>query len=162
MPNWCEGFLKIRGNMQNIKKFLLESLIAYDWGKHTNFEEIPRNDGVILNSEYEGEEINIAINRECHITGTTRAFAQEGFVTISNREGKDTITTIHIRQAWDMIAEEFAKLSKKYDVDFRLFGYERDQQFSRDIIIEKGLAKSDLTQQYDDWEWDCPNSELGD
>ena len=160
MPNWCEGFLKIRGSMQNIKKFLLEGLIAYDWGKHTNFEEIPRTDGVTLSLEYE-DEISIIINHECHITGTTRAFALDGYASIMSRAGKDTVTTINIKQAWDMIAEEFAQISKKYDVDFRLFGYERGQQFSRDIIIEKGIVKSDLTQRYDDWHWECPCSELG-
>lgn len=159
MPNWCEGFLKIRGSMQNIKKFLLEGLIAYTFDFKT-LTEVARTDGTELTTEYD-DEICININLECHITGTRRAFVQDETVYIHKYENKDTVVTVEIKQAWDMLADEFAAISKKYDVDFRLFGYERGQQFSRDIIIEKGIVKKNLTQKYDNWEWDCPCSEFG-
>lgn len=75
MPNWCEGFLKIRGDRQNIKNFLLNGLIAYDWGIRTNFVEIPKENSVELRCEYD-DEIIIQINYEAHITGTKRVFAR--------------------------------------------------------------------------------------
>lgn len=160
MPNWCEGFLKIRGDMQNIKKFLLEGLIAYEWGPHTEFKEVPRADGTEITYE-DDEEITIHINRECHITGTRRAFAEMNTVVIFKHEDRKTVVTTNIKQAWNMDAKEFTHISKKYDVDLRLFGYERGGQFARDIIIERGIVKKDLTEKYDDWDWECPNSELG-
>lgn len=159
MPNWCEGFLKIRGSMQNIKKFLLEGLIAYSFD-YKNLTEIALKDGTSLVDEWD-EEIDIQINRQCHITGTRRAFADEKLVAIMKYEGRDSIVSINVKQAWDMLADEFAAISKKYDVDFRLFGFEQGQQFSRDIIIEKGIVKKNETQEYDNWIWDCPCSDFG-
>lgn len=155
MPNWCEGFLKVRGDMQSIKRFLIEGLQAYDLMGETRIA-----DGVSIAFEDEFL-IEIMINRVCHISGTKRAFAEDGEVYIEDRQGKDSIVTIKIKQAWDMSAAEFAEISSKYGVDLRLFGYERGCQFSRDIIIENGRTAKDETKQYDDWDWECPCSELG-
>ena len=155
MPNWCEGFLKTRGDMQSIKRFLIEGLQAYDLTGETRLAG-----GVSI--AYEDEFLIVMmINRVCHISGTKRAFAEEEEVYIEERQGEDSIVTIKIKQAWDMCAAEFAEISKKYGVDLRLFGYERGGQFSRDIIIENGRITKDETKQYDDWDWECPCSEFG-
>lgn len=160
MPNWCEGFLKIRGDRQNIKNFLLNGLIAYEWGIRTNFEEIPIKNSVELRCEYD-DEIIIDINYEAHITGTKRAFAMKDTVCIESYDNRLPITTIKIKQAWNMKADDFLPLAKQYKVDFRLFGYEKGQEFTRDIIIENGIVKKDLTEGYENWNWECPLSELG-
>lgn len=52
-------------------------------------------------------------------------------------------------------------ISEKYNLDIRLFGWERGMGFSREIlIVDKNIIK-DRTYRYSDWEWEVLFSDLG-
>lgn len=46
-------------------------------------------------------------------------------------------------QAWCVNTQEFASISKKYDIDIKIHAFERGGQFSQDIEIHKGNVIKD-------------------
>lgn len=145
MPNWCEGVMKLRGAKDDILRFLEEG-----------FEPSYKN-SVIEIDEF-GEEVNI-INVN-YIENTQRAFVDEQTVYIPEKEDP-VVLTLKVRQAWDFSAGDFMAISEKYNLDIRLFGWERGMEFSREIlIVDKNIIK-DRTYRYSDWEWEVPFSDLG-
>lgn len=145
MPNWCEGVMKLRGTKDDILRFLKEG-----------FEPSYKNSAIEID-EF-GEEVNI-INVN-YIENTQRAFVDEQTVYIPEEEDP-VVLTLKVRQAWDFSAGDFMAISEKYNLDIRLFGWERGMEFSREIlIVDKNIIK-DRTYRYSDWEWEVPFSDLG-
>ena len=145
MPNWCEGVMKLRGAKDDILRFLEEG-----------FEPSYKNSAIEID-EF-GEEVNI-INVN-YIENTQRAFVDEQYFYIIDA-GDSTIVSIKMRQAWDFSVGDFLAISEKYNLDIRLFGWERGMEFSREIlIVDKNIIK-DRTYRYSDWEWEVPFSDLG-
>ena len=66
-----------------------------------------------------------------------------------------------VRQAWDFPEEEWTEISKKYDVDLRLYGIERGMQFCQELEIIKGEVKLSKEKKYKNWDWECPFPYLG-
>lgn len=145
MPNWCEGVMKLRGTKDDILRFLKEG-----------FEPSYKNSTIEID-EF-GEEVNI-INVN-YIENTQRAFVDEQYFYIIEDEDH-TIVSIKMRQAWDFSAGDFMAISEKYNLDIRLFGWERGMEFSREILIVDNNIIKDRTYRYSDWEWEVPFSDLG-
>lgn len=159
MPNWCEGTLKVRGEFERIKEFILKGLNVYSYIPLTG-ASIPT--GGIKETEYSDDEYcEIDISDIAYIEGTQRAFALKDTVHFYKREGKPSIVEIPIKQAWDMLACNFKAIAKKYNIDMHLFGFEQGGEFSREIVIENGIIMLDITKGYQDYKWDCPFSKLG-
>lgn len=58
-------------------------------------------------------------------------------------------------------ARELLSICQKYDIDMRIYGFERGTQVNQDIeIINNEITKNELTK-YDDHIWDCILPELG-
>lgn len=145
MPNWCEGVMKLRGAKDDILRFLEEG-----------FEPSYKNSAIEID-EF-GEEVNI-INVN-YIENTQRAFVDEQTVYIPEKEDP-VVLNLKVRQAWDFSVGDFMAISEKYNLDIRLFGWERGMEFSREIlIVDKNIIK-DRTYRYSDWEWEVPFSDLG-
>lgn len=145
MPNWCEGVMKLRGSKDNILRFLKEG-----------FEPSYKN-SVIEIDEF-GEEVNITnVN---YIKNTSRAFVDEQYFYIIEA-GDSTIVSIKMRQCWDFAAAEFVEIAKKFNLDVRLFGWERGMRFSREVLIVDNNVIKDRTYKYSDWDWEVPFSDLG-
>ena len=49
----------------------------------------------------------------------------------------------------------------KYNVDFRMFGYERGGEFSQIMTVSRAGGIEIKSQEYSDWDWDCPFPDLG-
>lgn len=158
MPNWCEGTLKVRGELEDVKRWVEENLSVY----RTKFENGKGNlikdvDGVEVIDWDDELEINIKGN--ARIAGTQRHFVQNGTYTALGYE--DMVLCMDFKAAWAIDIEPFAEMSKKYNVDLRVYGCERGMEFCQEIIVERGeITKNDVIR-YDDYVWECPFPNLG-
>lgn len=107
MPNWCVGDLKIRGETNDITKFLTECI-----------------DGC----EFEIDEfgtLEIKNIREQAIKGARRVFCDNSNEIIEGYEFENGyIVVVPISAAWVLSPPEMIELSKKFNVDFRFYGFE--------------------------------------
>lgn len=159
MPNWCEGTLKVKGKMNDVKRFFLEGIKCYDINYKDSSQTVDYT-AIKLNCDDE-EEIDIIINKTAHISGTRRAFIEPIDLYLYSRKDKTTIAVVNVRQAWSMKSDEFLEISKKYNIDMRLYGFERGVQFNQEIIIENGEIIKDDVIEFDDYDWECIMPNLG-
>ena len=159
MPNWCEGSLKVRGKLENVKKFFLEGLKCYEYN-YKNFSQTISEDAIELKEDSE-DEVWIKINKIAHISGTRRAFVENTDVDFYPNEKGIATAAVNMKQAWFMCAEEFLEIAKKYNVDMRLYGFECGGRFNQEIIIENGEIVKDVEIKFDDYIWECPMTYLG-
>lgn len=163
MPNWVEGNLKIRGRIEDIKKFIEHEMV---WGQTSNLEKAK----VYINEHY-GEMTVHRPNGEIPdylwINGQ-RNYVQpssDGFGVYWNPKNKHPDTVVMVFEgyhaAWDVDVEPYIGFSNEYNIDFRIIGFEKGMQFGVDISIEHGnpVKVEDLT--YENWDWDCPFPYLG-
>lgn len=153
MPNWCEGVLKIRGNFNDVKNFLIEGITCVNlFGKETkDCYKIEENTEEILSLRY----LDIP-----YIKNTRRAFLLDKEIELWC--GKKTGTfALNFRQAWNVEAEQFAEISKKYNIDIKINAYEKNMEFERRVLIEKGKIIENEDIQYDDYVWECDMPNLG-
>lgn len=150
MPNWCTGVLKVRGEKSNLKKFILEGLKPVDpFGK----------EGKILKIDEYGD---IIYSGKLYIEGTRRGFvAGVDVYNYQFEEKAESVICLDASFAWGIDAGELAEISKKYNVDFKIFAFEKGMEFNQDIEIIKGEIKTDIEIKYTDYKWECINPEIG-
>ena len=149
MPNWCEGYLKVRGELGDILTFLRDG-----------FEGSYSDSMITIDDEWE-DEIEIKVIGTNYIKGTSRACidSSEDYIC---PEGKTHVTlTLNIRQAWDINSSEFCDIAKKFNLDMHIIGYERGMEFKHEFYIIDGAVTEDKTTHYKDWDFECECSELG-
>lgn len=144
MPNWSEGCLKVRGKAANVKNFILEGLKPVDFFGN----ELPK-----LELSDAGD---VEADKDCWIEGTTRGFVQSLLVDFSFVEDEETFTAVlDTKFAWAADAEELLALCQKYDVDMKLYAFERGGEFNQDILIVCGLIFRDNRIEFEDYNWEC-------
>lgn len=146
MPNWCAGDLKVRGTTKNLKRFLTEGVefvTAYG----------DKKGNPVIDSEY---EYKISIEDYSHLVGTYRGFISKTTVYFENEDDREIeIIVVPAEFAWDIDVEGLVKLSKEYDVDFRIYAFEQGGQFNRDVEILEGEVNRDETIEFKDYFWEC-------
>lgn len=145
MPNWCEGTLKVRGTMENIRKFMEEGI---EW-----------TPGELVVEDYDGElEFSTSRTGERWIKGTHRHFILcDEYMYFY--EGSTLF--LHFEAAWNVSAEDLKTVCQTYDIDMKVEAYERGMQFGQLIEILNGEITRDELIKYDDYDWDCPCPTLG-
>lgn len=167
MPNWCEGTFKVRGKIKDIRCWVKENLSCYK----AEFVETSDNEGEWTYIETENaivdvfpeleDEFVVDIKYLAHINLSDRHFIKEGeYDCISNDNGT-AVLVLRFQSAWTIEATPFIEMSKRYNVDFRIYGCERGAEFNQEIIIENGKLKKDKEIKFDDYEWECPFPDLG-
>lgn len=169
MPNWIQGSLKVRGPYDYVKRFLLEGLNTYheEFNKETNrFEShvLPKTDWLEDTHEYDehlGREFSmyIKVGKWIYVEGTQRAFITSDYISCyegSNEKDPLAIVSCEVRQAWGFRPEDWIEISKDYQVDIRLYGFERGLEFGEEIEIVDGEVIKNEEFTYDNWDWDCP------
>ena len=157
MPNWIEGTIKLRGQSEDLKRFFKEGLEPSSYfGKVNSIENSVKCD-------FDGEWCEVEIENEPHIVGTRRAFIKD--VCVFWEESYATIA-MPIKQAWAFFGSEWDKdnwvnISNKFNLDIRLYGFERGMEFCEEVEIIKGEVTIDDEIKYDDWVWECPMPYLG-
>ncbi|HDR1024754.1 TPA: hypothetical protein QB579_000280 [Pasteurella multocida] len=146
MPNWCEGNLKIRGKIEDVKKFLDEQI--YEKG-----EVILEKDEIKLS----GVGGHLKDTHRCFISAGKDGFHNEFY---ARRDG-NIIVIIPVQHAWEPYLPYFEELSEKYNVDFRFYGYEGGLEFNCEFEIIKGHITISRKIEFDNYEWECPEPRLG-
>ncbi|KYD03467.1 hypothetical protein B4102_3385 [Heyndrickxia sporothermodurans] len=157
MPNWCEGTMKVRGTKDNLVKFLKNGFAPVSW----------------LGSEKEMQvsEDDYSVSIKCddklhgfHVRGTHRNFVETNCIEFEFwDEDKETHVMLleNYKAAWGIEAESLSNLSKEYDLDFKIYAFERGMEFNQDIEIVKGEIVKDDEIQFDDYEWECISPGVG-
>lgn len=140
MPNWCEGTLKVRGIRADLEKFVLEVLK-------------PVSQGDLSMDEY-GRVIS---DKRCWIKGTTKGYVDGVNVYFSDMSDDDEMYVVFFesRFANAIKPEELLEISKKYDVDMRIYAFERGMHFNQVVEIVDGEMIQDYVKHIDDYDWEC-------
>ena len=173
MPNWCSGNIRFRGKMDDILKLLRERVrYCYYDGETRNNVTKP------VNVEYDEWEVkisapNIAHGSWSYIAGTHRNFLNlyEGsdFTSSSvhdakDENDKDIVVFDNFSAAWSIEPEPYMEMSKKYNVDIKIFGWERGIGFDQEIeIVDGNLVKNHCSvfKNYADWMWNTALPYMG-
>ena len=156
MPNWCEGTLKVRGNKENIKLFIKNGLQSVDFNGKT-LDSVNDEGKYILYKETADN------HNSFYIIGTRRYFINQGSIIFEWEENNDESILLlnRFRAAWVIEAEQLAKISKEYNIDFKIYGFEQGMEFNQDIEIIKGKIIKDKEIKFDNYNWDCICPKLG-
>ena len=144
MPNWSKGCLKVRGKAASVKKFILECVKPID----------PNSNGLLkLEISDLGE---IESKGVCWIDGTKVGWVENLLVDFSFVEDDETFTaTLDAKFAWAADADELLASCKKYDVDMKLYAFEKGMGFNQDILIVDGEIRRDCRIEFEDYNWEC-------
>lgn len=155
MPNWCEGTLKVRGTIKELKNFVLNGLIPVDMLGVAK-------ESLSLDGEDETNIYILSVSDILYIKGTRRAFCEPSCIDVYSDEPNDkTILTMPFKQAWAILSNDLLEVCKEFNVDVKIQGFEQGQRFSQIVEIVGGEIIQDEEIKYDDWEWDCPCPDIG-
>lgn len=144
MPNWCVGDLKIRGELADITHFLTECIE----GCNCDIDEL----GTLEIKNIRGQAIK----------GARRVFCDNPNEIIEGYElGNGYIVVVPISAAWVLSQPEMVELSKKFNIDFRFYGFEWGQAFNQELEIIKGVLTLDKCIEFKNYIWECPMPYLG-
>ncbi len=164
MPNWIQGSLKARGSLDDVKRFLSEGVEAL------HYSEIQMIDNGFKLEEYDNGyfEVSYEIPSDAwlYFADSSRAFPDEtnGIILIVDEDTKIATVHILIRQAWGFDYDYWADISKKYNIELKLYGVECGMQFTDDLEIKNGeITKSDgkSYKKYCEFVWEVPFPKMG-
>lgn len=147
MPNWCEGTLKVRGTLENVRRFMEEGI---NWAPSK-----------LMVDDYDGElDFSTSGTGERWIKGTNRHFIMcDEYRCAYICEGHTLF--LHLKAAWYINAEELQAVCQEYGVDMKVEAYERGMQFGQIVEIINGEITRNEDIEYLDYDWDCPCPTLG-
>ncbi|WP_066568097.1 hypothetical protein [Snodgrassella sp. CFCC 13594] len=149
MPNYCTGPLKIRGKKENVLKYMNECIAGYSYaiGEYNDLivtkKDVPAQAGYILSDG-------------C-LKGAQRCFAQCQPELIELDEDNDSIIVMinKIDCAWVFDIEGFKRLSAKYEINFKFFGFESGMEFNLDVEIINGVVIKAEEITFENYRWEC-------
>lgn len=162
MPNWCEGYLKIRGKREDLINFIENEILLMNYIGADNIEE--QN---IKLEFYDFEYFFSYDKNERHylyLKNSNRFFIEDESIRFQYDERENALhyLTLHVRRAWSIKNEKMlAEDSKKYHLDFNVYATERNMEFEEYITIIDGEITRNETKEYDDFYFEAINPELG-
>lgn len=153
MPNWIEGTLKLRGKSEDLKKFF-DNAIKPCFSFNPEYQK--REDFIVCHyAEYN----EVEIKKDAWIEDARRAFVSQNCYIFWDQ----TYATvcIPVKQAWEFTAANWQKISQKYNLDVRLYGFEQGMEICQEIEIIGGEITFNHDIKYDDWDWECPMPRMG-
>ena len=174
MPNWAEGTIKVRGTKNQIINYLKNVFEGSDfWGNDMKFEFKSCGNNIIfrgIDELVDPKAARLIISRKprfhaLYFKNADRALieTENNILRLSFWEDDEAVGIIEMpfKQAWSVNSDKFAKLSKKYSVDLKIFVFECGNEFTQEIEILKGKITKNETREYVDYQWDVPFSGLG-
>lgn len=181
MPNWCEGTLRVRGPLKNLKRFVLGSLanVYFEMKRNEGGAVVPTEREVPVRiEEYGGKgmcgfSIDAArtgagvfgeprVSEGIWIRGTRRHFIEDSCMEVCAGTWDDVATfCARFKAAWGISAEQLQSLCKRYSVDMRIYAFEQGMEFNRDIEIIGGEITKNLEIEFDDYDWECICPKMG-
>ena len=172
MPNWCQGTLRIRGPKKNVMKFLNECFEVNDVRFRDDQGQLmpvrSMMEGVKTEDVNVGSWVPVHLNGNgeyIYVAGTKRAFIewdpvigmyQNGMVVYHYDDNMTMMVILPVKQAWSFHDEDWIEISKNYEIDLHLFGWECGMEFSQELEIQNGKVMKDETCEYTDWLWESP------
>lgn len=146
MPNWCVGYLRIKGDYEDIVTFLEKDLDLPTGGNEEDIRVSRYDDdsGIELEIKHYG----------AHIRGTRRGFIDPVYRDFY-RTVPFTVIALEARFAWEIDVEGLRHISKERRLNFRIYAFEQGVQFNRDIEILEGRVTKNETITFDDYDWEC-------
>lgn len=167
MSNWCGGVIKIRGKRDNIKAFLKDILIPTSlWGIKLEYEIEETDYSITFGVKERHKDLYEAYGEvSWYLQGTRRAFIIQNkrieFEFWRDVEEDEILTIEGFKQAWGIMPKDYLDFSKKYNVDIKIFGYEKGMEFTQEVEIIKGEITKNKETKYKDYQWEVAFSELG-
>lgn len=159
MPNWCVGDLKVRGKYKDIKEFLSKELINLG--------------GSVLHRSYTEPTIEEALYGLSVDTGSQGLWFKnmnrscfESYICIDLDDDNDDETIItanlgELKSAWGVDTESLTNISKQYNLDFKIYAYEKGMEFNIDFEVHSGKVIKYDEIGFDDYVWECTNPSVG-
>lgn len=158
MPNWCSGWMKIRGKKQDILDFFKNEVAIFTYENTFN----RTTSEAVFEENYDEYTIKILKNQECYLRNSRRFFFEDKKITFEDYHLKLCYINLEIKQAWVIdINELLISHSKKYNLDFNIYASERGMEFEQYNTIVDGKVIRDDTIKYDDFEFEAINPSLG-
>ena len=171
MPNWCKGVLKVKGKKKDLLRFINEGIERYGYPRDEKDEytKYPLN---VETDEYGDTFVNYTDeenNTWLYFKDSRRCFIEDSINWIwdSSEEAEleeEYIQCLDIKQAWRLEPDYFKEISKEYNIDFRMKGFESGCCFTQVIEIIKGVITINLVNEYKDYkeyQWDVYDPRLG-
>lgn len=160
MPNWCSGWMKIRGKKQDILDFFKNEVAIWTYDKDYSRTA---SEAIFENDEYGYEYIlEKATNQELHLRNSRRFFFLDKEITFYNNEQANCYLNLEIQQAWHIdVGELLTSHSKKYNIDFNIYASECGMAFEQYITIVNGKVIRNEAIGYDDFGFEAINPSLG-
>lgn len=160
MPNWCSGFMKIRGRKQDILDFFKNEVAIFTYEK---FFSRTTSEAVFENDEYKfAYSLKKAKNQEWYLRNSHRFFFEDKEIYFEDDEQEIFYLNLEIKQAWCIdVNELLISHSKKYNLDFNIYASECGMEFEQYITIIDGKVIRDDVIEYDDFEFEAINPSLG-
>lgn len=149
MPNWCEGWVKFRGSLDDLKCFIENEFKGAE-PKNNNGELSPclENRSTLLNSLV-----------RTYIDHNDTPEANEEVFCDSNGVG---IFVIKLCHAWNVDRQGYEELAKKYNLDIKGKCYERGMEFVEEFEVNnKGEVVLYEVHEFDNYCWECECPTLG-
>ena len=160
MPNWCSGWMKIRGRQQDILDFFKNEVAIFTYEKVFNRTT---SEAVFENDEYKfAYSLKKLKNQEWYLRNSYRFFFEDKEIEFEDFEQEIFYLNLKIKQAWCIdVNELLIGHSKKYNLDFNIYASERGMEFEQYITIVDGKIIRDDVIKYDDFEFEAINPSLG-
>lgn len=149
MANWCEGWVKFRGTLENLKLFIEN--------------EFEKSEPYIKDEEL----TPCMAERLTFLKSLARTYADDDDVSAANygvfsdADGIG-IFTIKLHHAWYVQRQGYGELAKKYSLDIRGKCYECGCEFAEEFEFNnRGEEILYAVQKYNDYFWSCECPTLG-
>lgn len=148
MPNWCSGALKVRGEKEDVLRFLKEGLTPVGGLLSTGEAVVTEDeDGIVLKTNL----------MAFHINGTHRCFTEGTTI----EWWYDEMLILDVECAWGIDVNGLAEVSNKYNLDFKIYAFEKGMEFNQDVEILKGEIIKNDEFKFDDYQWECIDPRIG-
>ena len=131
MPNWCEGYLKIRGKKKDLINFIENEIVLI---KRESIISEPQYIDVKMKDT--GMDCSFKYNKSfkefLYLKDTRRFFVESEEISFYYDDYEDEVCylTLDIKQAWGIIIQPLLiEHSKKYSLDFNIFASECGMEF---------------------------------
>lgn len=164
MPNWCSGVLKVRGKKKNVVDFLNNEIerLGYPRDNEDNYTKYPLDIQLDEFGDIFVEETDDEHHSWLYFKDSRRLFIDDNIEWYFDEdEEEEEIHTLDIKQAWKLEPDYFVNLSMKYNIDFKMMGFERGSCFTQEIEVVDGELILDNVKEYEDYEWEVYDPRLG-
>ena len=163
MPNWCEGYLKIRGKKKDLINFIENEIVLIKQESIVSEPQLVdikmQDDGIDCSFKY-----NKSFKEFLYLKGTRRFFIESKEIAFDYGYDEDEVCylTLDIKQAWGIIIQSLLiEHSKKYSLDFNIFASECGMEFEQHITVVDGKLLKNEERTYIDFRFEAINPDLG-